>query len=45
MFEKDYSAKDMITYYDTDVYPTINVEGTINVLESVTIEIQETGIH
>lgn len=41
MFEKDYSAKDMITYYDTDVYPTINVEGTINVLESVTIDTRD----
>lgn len=41
VFEKDYSAKDMITYYDTDVYPTINVEGTINVLESVTIDTRD----
>lgn len=41
VFEKQYDASESLSYYDVDVYPTITVNGTINVLESVNIDTRD----
>ena len=40
-FTKEYSASELIPYYDEDVYPTISVDGKINVLESVEMDTRD----
>lgn len=41
LFTKEYSVEEFISYYDEEVYPTIEVEGNINLLESVRVDTRE----